>query len=236
MAEENPKGEEVPHHHLEDHPNMAHLQDKNKLHKEQPSSPKPRGGYAVDRRRTLATFIVILLFLAGITALTLWLVYRPHQPKFRVVSAAVYDLNTSVPPFISATMQFTVATRNPNKRVSFHYDHLSAFVSYRDQAITPPVMLPPLVHETKSTVALSPLLGGAAVPVEAEAGNALIMEENYGVVNLRLVLMGKLRYKGGAIKSGRHSVYVRCDLLVGLKRGFVGQLPLLRSPPCYVDV
>ncbi|KAL8540976.1 hypothetical protein ACS0TY_002307 [Phlomoides rotata] len=233
MAEEPPH-----HHHLEDHPNMAHADEK-KLHKEHvPSaaSPKYRRGNAVDRRRSLSLFIAILLILAGITALTVWLVYRPHKPKFRVVSAALYELNTTAPPFVTATMQFTVATRNPNRRVSFHYDHLTAFVSYREQAITPPVTLPPLVHETKSTVALSPLLGGAAVPVEAEAGNALIMEENYGVVNLRLVLMGKLRYKGGAVKSRRHGVYVRCDILVGLKTGFVGQLPLLRSPPCYVDV
>ncbi|KAK6142649.1 hypothetical protein DH2020_022997 [Rehmannia glutinosa] len=132
---------------------------------------------------------------------------------------------------------FTVVTRNPNRRVSFSYDHFSAIVSYRNQAITPPVVLPPLFHETKSTVALSPVLGGITVPVAAEVVNQLVMEEDYnGVVGLRLVLTGRMRYKAGAIKSRRYGVYVRCDLLVGLKRGFVGQLPLLGSPACRVDV
>ncbi|PIN13342.1 hypothetical protein CDL12_14047 [Handroanthus impetiginosus] len=184
----------------------------------------------------LCKFIISVLFLAGITALIVWLVYRPQKPKFRVVSAAVYQLNATSPPFISATMQFTVVTRNPNKRISFLYDHLSVFVSYRNQVITPPTMLPPLFHETKSTVALSPVVGGSTVPVSADVGNGLLMDEAYGVVGLRLVLTGKLRYKAGAIKTGRYGIHVKCDLFVGLKKGFVGQLPLLGSPSCNVDV
>lgn len=237
--------EEPPHPHPAQHsPKMMAppSPDEKPLHKE-PAPPPPRryprnGGHPPPRdpRRALCTFIVIVLLLIGITALTLWLVYRPHHPKFRVVSAAMYQLNTSSPPFISASMQFTVATRNPNKRVSLFYDPLSAYVSYKGIAITQPVILPPLFQDTKSTVALSPLLGGAPVAVEAEVGNALEMDEGYGVVGLRLVLTGKLRYKAGAIKSGRHGVYVACDLLVSLKRGFVGQLPLLGSPPCKVYV
>lgn len=186
--------------------------------------------------RAICTFLITFLVLAGITALIVWLVYRPHKPKFRVVSAAIFDLNITSPPFLSTTMQFTLTTRNSNKRVSFFYDQLSAFVSYRNQAITPPVMLPPLYHETKSTVALSPVLGGgASVPVSPEVSNGLAMEEAYGVVALRLVLVGKLRYKAGTIRTARYGVYVKCDMLIGLKKGFVGQVPLLPAPGCKVD-
>ncbi|KAI3449311.1 hypothetical protein Pfo_005976 [Paulownia fortunei] len=250
MAEEEPRAEtthkqpeepthnqpEEPTHNQPADPDKMTEEDEKKLRKEE--GAKSGGyGYAVrDRRRALCTFIIIFLVLAGITALTVWLVYRPHKPKFRVVSAAVYELNATSPTLISTTMQFTVVTRNPNKRVSIIYDHLSAFVSYKNQAITPPVILPPLFHETKSTVALSPVLGGITVPVAGEVVNELVMDEAYGVVGLRLVLRGKLRYKAGAIRSGRYGIYVRCDLLVGLKKGFVGQLPLLGSPACTVDV
>lgn len=190
-------------------------------------------------RRTLCSFLTTLLLLAAIAALIVWLVYRPHKPKFSVVSGAVYDLNATAPPFLSTTMQFTVITRNSNKRVSFLYDHLSAFVSYRNQAITPPVVLPPLYHETKSTVALSPVLGGgtSSVPVSPEVSNGLGMDEAYGAVPLRLVLIGRIKYKAGAIRTGRYSIYVKCDMLVGLKKGFTGQVPLLGSPQdCKVDV
>lgn len=187
------------------------------------------------RGRAICSFLITFLVLAAITALILWLVYRPHKPKFRVVSAAVFDLNATAPPFLSTTMQFTLTTRNSNRRVSFFYDQLSAFVSYRDQAITPPVMLPPLYHETKSTVIMSPVLGGASVPVSPEVSNGLAMDEAYGVVALRLVLLGKLRYKAGAIRTGRYGIYVECDMLVGVRKGFVGQVPLLPSPGCKVD-
>ncbi|KAK2993316.1 hypothetical protein RJ640_006804 [Escallonia rubra] len=189
-------------------------------------------------RRACCTFLVVFLALAGITALIVWLVYRPHKPSFTVVAFAVYGINTSSPPFVSATMQFTVVARNPNHRVFILYDHLSTFVSYRNQAITPPVMLPPFFHERKSTVAISPVIGGAAVPVSVEVANGLALDEVYGVVGLRLVLMGKLRWKAGAIWSGHYGLYVRCELLVGLKKGLVGQVPLLGSPhsPCNVHI
>lgn len=241
MAEEEFR--EPTHDHLAgDPPKMAPPHDKHP-HKEAPYPPPTRYGgagrrrpSARDPRRAVCAFILISIFLLGVTALTLWLVYRPHHPKFRVISAAVYQLNTSSPPFIAANMQFTALVRNPNKRVTIYYDPLSAYVSYKNQAITPPVILPPLYQDTKSTVALSPLLGGAPVPVAAEVGNALAMDEAYGVVGLRLVLTGKLRYKAGAFRSHHYGLYVTCDMLVSLRNGFVGQLPLLGTPSCKVYV
>jgi hypothetical protein len=55
-------------------------------------------------------------------------------------------------------------------------------------------------------------------------------------VALRVVLLGRLRWKAGAIKTLRYGVYVKCDVWVGLKKGFVGQVPLLGSPKCKVDI
>ncbi|KAJ8748493.1 hypothetical protein K2173_003391 [Erythroxylum novogranatense] len=189
-----------------------------------------------DSRRALCTVLTIFLLLVGLAVLIVWLIYRPHKPQFTVVGAAIYDLNTTSPPYISTSMQFTLVTRNPNKRVSIMYEKLTAYVSYKNQEITPPVLLPPLHHRTKSTVALSPVLGGGAVPVSLEVANGLVMDEAYGVVALRVVVKGKLRWKAGAIKTGRYGVSVKCDIWVGLKKGFVGQVPLLGSPQCKVDV
>lgn len=186
--------------------------------------------------RVLGTCITIFLLLIGVTALTLWLVYRPHKPQFKVVGAAIYELNTSTPPLISTTMQFTVLTRNPNKRLSIYYDKLSTFVSYRNEPITPQVMLPPLYHRKHSTIAVSPVVGGTPVPVSLDVANGLATDETYGVVGLRLVFFGRLRWKAGAIETEYYGVYVKCDVLVGLKKGFVGQVPLLGSPGCKVDI
>jgi hypothetical protein len=187
-------------------------------------------------RRSLCAFLAILVLLAGVTALIVWLVYRPNKPKFAVTTAAIYDLNTTTAPLLTSSMQFTIVTRNPNPRTSIYYDDLSIYVSYRNQQITPPLYLPPLHQATKSTVAMSPVLNGGGVPVSAEVVNGLTMDETYGVVSFRVVLIGKLRWKAGAIKTGRYGVYVKCDVWVGLKKGFVGRVPLLGSPQCNVDV
>ncbi|KAF5732009.1 hypothetical protein HS088_TW18G00697 [Tripterygium wilfordii] len=203
------------------------------------SSPKMTHEKHFDHRRplrALCAFLLIFLLLAGVTVLIVWLVYRPQKPKFTVVAAAIYDLNITSPPFISTSMQFTLVTRNPNRRVTIYYDKLTSYVSYKNQMITPPVVLPPLVHNKKSTVAFSPVMGGPGVPVSADVVNGLTMDEAYGVVGLRVVIMGKLRWKAGAIKTGRYGVYVKCDVWVSLKRGFVGQVPLLGTPLCHVDI
>ncbi|GFY93544.1 late embryogenesis abundant (LEA) hydroxyproline-rich glycoprotein family [Actinidia rufa] len=144
---------------------------------------------------------------------TVWLVYRPQKPRFTVVGVAqVFHLNTNSPPFLSTSMQFSVVTTNPNKRVSIFYDHLSAFVSYHNQMITQPVMLPSLFHEKHSTVQLAPILGSGGCSCFARG--VLWVGDGPGcrrwVVALRLILLGKLRWKTVAITTRRYGIYVIC--------------------------
>ena len=74
------------------------------------------------------------------------------------------------------------------------------------------------------------------MPVSAEVSNGLLVDEAYGVVGLKLVFLGRLRWKAGAIKTAHYGLYVGCDLVMGLKKGLVGQVPLLGAPACHVDV
>ncbi|CAN1153955.1 hypothetical protein LINPERPRIM_LOCUS15030 [Linum perenne] len=55
---------------------------------------------------------------------------------------------------------------------------------------------------------------------------------------MTLVLVGKLRWKFGVLRSEGNGVYVSCDVWVGLKRllGVTGQVPLLASPHYAIDV
>lgn len=73
------------------------------------------------------------------------------------------------------------------------------------------------------------------MPVSMLVVNGLTMDETYGVVGLKVVILGRIRWKAGAIKTGHYGLYVKCDVLVGFKRGFVGQVPLLGSSACQVD-
>ena len=74
------------------------------------------------------------------------------------------------------------------------------------------------------------------MPVSVDVASGLVTDEAYGVVALRLVFLGRIRWKAGAIKTMHYGAYVKCDMLVGLKKGFVGQVPLLGAPSCKVDI
>lgn len=99
------------------------------------------------------------------------------------------------------------------------------------------MMLPPFFLKHHRTVTMSPVVGGGDIPMSVEVANGLVMDEAYGVMRLSLVLLGRLRWKAGAIKTAHRGIYVKCDLLLGLKKGFLGQVPLLGSPAgCKVDI
>ncbi|CAN6466259.1 unnamed protein product [Victoria cruziana] len=187
-------------------------------------------------RCSLCFFLSALLLLMGITTLIVWLVYRPHRPRFNVQAGAVYELNATAFTTVTASMQFTVAVRNPNKRSSAEFRDVYAFVSFRDQAITANTPLPDLNLPAKSTVVLSPILGGGFVPISPEVSGGLAMAEAYGLVPMRWILQGRLRWRSGIFKSGFYGIYVKCDLMVGLKPGLAGQVPLLGAPDCSVDM
>ncbi|KAI4377007.1 hypothetical protein MLD38_014705 [Melastoma candidum] len=196
-------------------------------------------GYYYGTARTMLTVVLILVLMIGAVALVLYFLYRPKEPQFAVMAAAVYDLNVTssvFPPLVSASIQFTLLVRNPNVKTVAFYDRLTAYVTYKDQPLTRAVGMPPLTLGKHEAVTMSPVMGGG-VPVEAAETviNGLEMDEEYGVVGLRVVVVGRLRWKAGVFWSRHRRLSVRCDVLMGLKKGLVGRVPLLATPPCKVD-
>ncbi|XP_040380447.1 NDR1/HIN1-like protein 1 [Oryza brachyantha] len=223
-------------------------------------------GYGADPARTLYFVVLVVVLLAGITALVLYLVYRPSRPAFAVTSVAVYSLSLNgstagggggadsspgaAPTALAASFQFTLVIRNPNGRSAARYDRLAAYVAYRGEPITAPVPMPPLVQDADSAVAVAPVLGAGAaappVPVSPDTAAALATDVSYGVVALRVVVLGRVRFVSGPFRSGWHSMYARCDLLVGVRKGVQPgggggggagpEAPLLGNPSCAVDM
>jgi hypothetical protein len=193
---------------------------------------------------------------AVLLALALFIVYRPIKPQASVARAAVYRLSfsgataaggndTTSPPLpnsVCASLQFTLLLHNPSDRAAMLYDGLVAYASYRGEAVTPPARLPPVIQERGADVALSPVLGGdALMPVSADAVRALAADGAARRVRLRLVVVGRVRYRAGPFRSGWRDLYVRCDTVVGLGAevaaggGAAGDVPLLEYPRCAVD-
>lgn len=208
------------------------------------------------RRRRILLTAALVAVLAGFSVLTLYVVCRPMKPQASVTRAVVYQLAnaghnstiaSSTPPYaLTACMQFTLLLHNPSDHATLLYDGLLAYVAYRGEPVTPPALLPALVQELGADVALSPLLGGGgvAVPVSADAAGALAADCAARRVQLRLVVVGRIRYRAGPFRSWWRDLYVRCDVTVGIGvdvpvpaggGGLVGNVPLLEYPECFVD-
>ncbi|TVU19051.1 hypothetical protein EJB05_35179, partial [Eragrostis curvula] len=227
------------------------------------------GGGGGDGFRTVCFAVLVLLLIIGIIWLVLYVVYRPSTPTFSVTSAAVlglYNATTTTggtgtaaaaagagagamaagagqaPTLLAASFQFTLVIRNPSGRSAARYDRLTAYAAYRGEALTPPTTLPPLAQDAGDVVAVSPVLGGvgaAPVPVSPDTAAALAGDVANGVVPMRVLLLGRVRFVSGPFYHRWHSMYARCDMLVGVRSNTDGtgaQAPLLGNPDCDVDI
>ncbi|KAM0840253.1 hypothetical protein ACQ4PT_059788 [Festuca glaucescens] len=244
-------------HHLPPEPGHHHKGGKG-VHADdlKPARRRGYGYYGHDKGssglvRTLCFVVLVILLLAGITALVLYLVYRPTSPAFAVNSIAVYSISNvaapsaGAPSAVAASFQCSLVIRNPSGRASARYDRLTAYVVYRGEAITAPAQLPPLAQDPDSAVVVAPVIGGAGappVPVSHDTAAALANDVSYGVVSLRVVLLGRVRFVSGPFRRGWRSMYARCDLLVGVRKGpgvgaaGVPEAPLLGNPSCDVEM
>lgn len=205
------------------------------------------------RARIIAT-VLLAAFVATTTPLVVYLVFRPRTPQASVVRAAVYHMATAAgnssegrgPPYtLAASARFTTLLHNPSDRAVVFYDGIFAYVTYRGEMVAPPVPLPGAVQERGADVAFSPrfgLAGAVPVPVSADTAQALESDCAARRVELHLVVMGRVKYRSGPIRTGWRGLYVRCDVTVGLGvdgtaagGDEAGDVPLLEYPKCSVD-
>jgi hypothetical protein len=192
----------------------------------------PAAGFA----SLLSGFLITLVIILGAVTLVLWLVYRPHKPRFYVEGAAVYQLNVT-DGSVSSSMQFSVIVANPNRRLTVHYDRLVAFVRYRGEVITLVTPMANLYEGHRSFAVLSPMVGGNFVPLFPDAAGGLLADQAYGLVDLRLEIRGRIRWTTGFWKSSHYHLAAKCDLLLSVKQVATGgEVPLLGGQDCHVDV
>jgi hypothetical protein len=217
------------------------------------------GGGGGGGGRALCFALLVLLLAAGITWLVLYVVYRPSHPTLAVTSAAVlalYNATTAATggaTALAASFQFTLVLGNPSARSAARYDRLTAYAAYRGEPLTAAMPMPPLAQDAGTAVEFAPVLGGSGggvaspapvpVPVSPGAAASLAADVAYGVLPLRVVVLGRVRFVSGPFHRGWHSMYARCDLLLGVRKpgggsngGWPQQAPLLGEPACNVDM
>ncbi|XP_021909169.1 NDR1/HIN1-like protein 1 [Carica papaya] len=151
--------------------------------------------------------------------LLLWLILHPAKPQFSLKQLDIYQLNLISSPshLLNSSIQLTLLSKNPNKKVGVYYDQLQAYAAYKGQQITVETSLPPFYQDHEDTNLLTASLVGTGLPVAPSFGYEVGRDQTAGKLTLNLKVNGKLRWKVGTWVSGRYLFNVNCVAVVVLE-------------------
>ena len=179
-------------------------------------SVKDCGHHRHEERRKLIRRILVwsaaFLSILSVVVLLTWAVLHPQKPRFILQDVTLYNFSASAaPPYaLTAVVQATLASRNPNDRVGIYYRRLDAFLAYRGQQITAATLLPEGYQGFRDVAVWSPVLYGAAVPVAPRLQVALGQDLGAGSVLVDVKVAGGVRWKVGSWVSGKYRLDVNC--------------------------
>lgn len=179
-------------------------------------SPKhcAKQAFSIDKkfRFNKKLFYSLSTFLLSLSALIflVWLLLHPTKPQFSLKQVDVYLLNLSAPHLLNSSIQATLLSTNPNKKVGVYYDILQVYVSYKGQQITLHTSLPPFYQAHEESDLLSASLVGNGLPVAPSFGYEVGRDQMAGNLALNLKGNGCLRWKVGTWVSGRYRFNINC--------------------------
>ncbi|PSS04502.1 NDR1/HIN1-like protein [Actinidia chinensis var. chinensis] len=176
-------------------------------------SPKPCGkqGLSIHKlyKKLFYAFSTFFLSLLSLIFLV-WLILHPSKPEFSLREANLYQLNLSGPHLLNSSIQLTLLSKNPNKKVGIYYDQLQVYASYKGQQITVYTSLPPFYQGHEESNLLTASLVGAGLPVASSFGYEVGRDQTAGKLVLSLKMNGRLRWKVGTWVSGRYRFNINC--------------------------
>jgi hypothetical protein len=188
----------------------------------------------------MASCLLALVLIVAFVSLVVYLALRPSKPSFYLQDLKLLRPISLGDPSLTASAQVTLASRNPNDRVGIFYKRLDVFVTYRDEAVTVPVSLPPQYQGHRDFTVWSPVLSAESVPVAAYVADAMKQDVAAGFVALQVKVDGRVKWKVGSWVSGSYHLFVSCPAV--LSAGYPGvnntvtSLKFAQPTGCSVEV
>ncbi|CAA2965826.1 NDR1/HIN1-like protein 26 [Olea europaea var. sylvestris] len=170
-------------------------------------------------------FVAFSTFLLTVLSfiLLVWLILHPTKPNFSLKEVEINQLKLSGPSLLNSSVQLTLLSNNPNKKVGIYYDEIQVCASYKSQKITHDTSIPPFHQEHEETNYLSASLVGNQQPVAPSFGYDVRLDQRTGKLMLTVKVIGKLRWKVGTWVSEKYRFNVNCVAIMPF-----GPIP---SPP-----
>lgn len=159
----------------------------------------------------LCSILVSLLVIAGVLALVLYFVFRPHMIAATVDSASLAAFTLSPSSALAYNLTVAMTVRNPNKRVGLHYDSVESLAFYDGQRFGY-APLDPFYQGTESSTQLSPVFGGQQVLDGDVTAANFRAQQSGGAFDVEVKLNAKLRVKVWAFKVPGPRARISCPL------------------------
>ncbi|OEL27864.1 hypothetical protein BAE44_0011111 [Dichanthelium oligosanthes] len=144
----------------------------------------------------LFSMLTCVFFSAGLVALVLYLLFRPHIIRATAVSADLSNFDLTARTWIlHYNLSLAVQVRNPNKRIALRYHGVDAQAFYEGQRLVQ-AGLPDFFQDTGETSTLSPAFVGESPLVGGVAAAAFRREAAEGAafsVNVKITAHLKLK-------------------------------------------
>ncbi|KAL3524473.1 hypothetical protein ACH5RR_017307 [Cinchona calisaya] len=182
------------------------------IHAKSPKHCAKQGLAVVKFKLNKKLFYSLSTFLLSISALIflVWFILHPTKPQFALKEADINQLNLSGSHLLNSSIQITLLSNNPNKKVGIYYDNLQIYASYKGQQITLDTSLPPFYQGHEESNLLSASLVGNALPVSPSFGYEVARDQTAGNLAVSLKANGRLRWRVGTWVSGRYRFNVNC--------------------------
>ncbi|KAI3471268.1 hypothetical protein Pfo_027931 [Paulownia fortunei] len=176
-------------------------------------------------------FLTILSFI-----LLVWLILHPTKPQFSLKQADINQLNLTGPSFLNSSIQLTLLSNNPNKKVGIYYDEFLVYASYKGQKITPETSISKFYQEHEETNLLSASLAGNQQPLAPSLAYQVQHDQGTGKLALNFKVIGRLRWKVGSWVSGRYRFTVNCITIMPFGRTLSPPLSSVQGTECSTTV
>ncbi|XP_052186849.1 NDR1/HIN1-like protein 26 [Diospyros lotus] len=176
-------------------------------------SPKhcAKQGLSIEKHYKKLFYAFSTFFLSILSLIFLvWLILHPSKPHFSLKDAQIFQLTFSAPQLITSSIQLTLLSENPNKKVAIYYDQLQVYASYKGQQITTPTSLPPFYQGHEESNLISASLVGSGLQVAPSFGYEFGQDQIAGKLVMSLKMNGKLRWKVGTWVSRRYRFNINC--------------------------
>ncbi|CAN8252546.1 unnamed protein product [Cochlearia groenlandica] len=190
-------------------------------------------------RKRIVYVLLGLIAAVAFAVFLVWVILHPHEPRFVLEDVTVSDFSVSEPSFLTTNLQVTLSSHNPNGKIGIFYDHIDVYASYRNQQVTPAILLPATYEGHLDGTVWSPVLYGSTVPMNPYLSKSLNEDLIAGKVLLKIKIDGCVRWKVGSWVSGCYRLHVNCPAFITISGKFSGAGPPIKYQVverCNVDV